>query len=638
VTILVFSIGPVQGFVAQSRRTADGWVGSFLLSYLAGKALLALEAHAEEIVEPHRESSGTGDPTVAGIPNTLVARLRDDVAPGTAGRSACKAVADAWNEVADAVREDMGPASMVGHAAGIWRRQTEVFWETYWAWGPDSSEAYRELAMRKRLRDFAQIEERGERCSLCGEREALWDECRPSEKAGQALRRYWAERADEWSERGWSPSLLRAGRRSSGSSSSPVYREPLCAICLIKRLVPHTENPVRRQWVKSPTSFPSTSTVATARAKAKLVHHAWGPDQDKKLSELAEDFVKAVPRVGDHVDPKAFSSWKEALEEGGLGERAATASAFLRLDGRWLLYGETVRNEAGLDDEKHQGVARAHQALVRFLRAGGDKFLDCVPPSYWAVLVMDGDRMGAFKRAFPNRTTEISKLLNGFATTRVPVVVREGDGRLVYAGGDDILAFLPVATALDAAENLRSEFAALFKSWTPGQAEPGATTPTLSGAIVFAHHQAPLATVLSTAHRLLEEEAKTAAGRNAVAIQVRARGGPSLTFATRWENGEGHSWAASMAGLVKMIKERELAKRMLQQVGEQARVLELMAEEKRRRFARTIVSGTRLPTAVSPEDAADAMLAVAAPEPTAKVRPEALVLARFLANEGREVP
>ena len=30
-----FTLGPVQSFVAQARRTRDFWAGSFLLSWLA---------------------------------------------------------------------------------------------------------------------------------------------------------------------------------------------------------------------------------------------------------------------------------------------------------------------------------------------------------------------------------------------------------------------------------------------------------------------------------------------------------------------------------------------------------------------------------------------------------------------------
>ena len=40
--ILHLSIGPVQTFVAQARRTRDFWAGSFLLSWLSGQAMAAV--------------------------------------------------------------------------------------------------------------------------------------------------------------------------------------------------------------------------------------------------------------------------------------------------------------------------------------------------------------------------------------------------------------------------------------------------------------------------------------------------------------------------------------------------------------------------------------------------------------------
>ena len=47
-----FTLGPVQGFVAQARRTRDFWAGSFLLSWLAGVAICAVEKQGGEIIFP----------------------------------------------------------------------------------------------------------------------------------------------------------------------------------------------------------------------------------------------------------------------------------------------------------------------------------------------------------------------------------------------------------------------------------------------------------------------------------------------------------------------------------------------------------------------------------------------------------
>ena len=49
---IYFSLGPVQGFVAQARRTRDLWSGSFLLSYLAGCAINEVLAKGGEITVP----------------------------------------------------------------------------------------------------------------------------------------------------------------------------------------------------------------------------------------------------------------------------------------------------------------------------------------------------------------------------------------------------------------------------------------------------------------------------------------------------------------------------------------------------------------------------------------------------------
>src|SRR6476646_9457896 len=41
--LLHFSIGPVQGFIGEARRTRDLWSGSFLLSWLSAQAMLEVE-------------------------------------------------------------------------------------------------------------------------------------------------------------------------------------------------------------------------------------------------------------------------------------------------------------------------------------------------------------------------------------------------------------------------------------------------------------------------------------------------------------------------------------------------------------------------------------------------------------------
>jgi transcriptional regulator with XRE-family HTH domain len=79
------------------------------------------------------------------------------------------------------------------------------------------------------------------------------------------------------------------------------------------------------------------------------------------------------------------------------------------------------------------------------------------PPftSYLAVLCQDTDSLGkALSRlAFPTQHQDVGGLLAA-AADRHDEIVRRHLGRVVYSGGDDLLALLPAATALEAARDL----------------------------------------------------------------------------------------------------------------------------------------------------------------------------------------
>ena len=47
-----FTLGPVQGFVAQARRTRDFWAGSFILSWLSSVAIACIEKQGGTVQFP----------------------------------------------------------------------------------------------------------------------------------------------------------------------------------------------------------------------------------------------------------------------------------------------------------------------------------------------------------------------------------------------------------------------------------------------------------------------------------------------------------------------------------------------------------------------------------------------------------
>ena len=47
-----FTLGPVQGFVAQARRTRDFWAGSFILSWLSSVAIASIQKQGGTVEFP----------------------------------------------------------------------------------------------------------------------------------------------------------------------------------------------------------------------------------------------------------------------------------------------------------------------------------------------------------------------------------------------------------------------------------------------------------------------------------------------------------------------------------------------------------------------------------------------------------
>ncbi|MDW8105621.1 MAG: type III-B CRISPR-associated protein Cas10/Cmr2, partial [Armatimonadota bacterium] len=73
-------------------------------------------------------------------------------------------------------------------------------------------------------------------------------------------------------------------------------------------------------------------------------------------------------------------------------------------------------------------------------------------PAYYAILAADGDRMGKLISA-QNTVDEHRQLSEAVAEVakRMTEAIRQHDGYCVYAGGDDVLALLPVNQALECA-------------------------------------------------------------------------------------------------------------------------------------------------------------------------------------------
>lgn len=130
----------------------------------------------------------------------------------------------------------------------------------------------------------------------------------------------------------------------------------------------------------------------------------------------------------------------------------------------------------------------------------------------------------------------LSTALAAFAG-QVADIVTIHHGTLIYSGGDDVLAFLPLDTALTCANNLNAAFSGVMEEAAKALARETVVldpSPTLSCGIAIVHHLEPLFRSLETARRA-ERLAKGRYGKNALAIVCETRGGGTLEIGGKWK-------------------------------------------------------------------------------------------------------
>jgi CRISPR-associated protein Cmr2 len=199
------------------------------------------------------------------------------------------------------------------------------------------------------------------------------------------------------------------------------------------------------------------------------------------------------------------------------------------------------------------------------------------PPTYYAVLMLDGDGMGDWlagrnsprlrealhpkladyfgrlpgaqpgldvpRPVSPSLHAAISEALGNFSQHVVPTIVETHGGALVYAGGDDVLALLPTERALACARALDRAFRgdeAGNNGAPPGYYRLGngpdlltmGRHASISAGIAVVHYKEDLRAALQWA-RDAERAAKNF-GRNALSLTIARRSGEHASAALDW--------------------------------------------------------------------------------------------------------
>ncbi|MDR1621240.1 MAG: type III-B CRISPR-associated protein Cas10/Cmr2, partial [Synergistaceae bacterium] len=167
---------------------------------------------------------------------------------------------------------------------------------------------------------------------------------------------------------------------------------------------------------------------------------------------------------------------------------------------------------------------------------------------YAAVLSADGDKMGRAisKLDTPQKHREFSQTLSKFAG-EAREIVKASYGSCIYTGGDDVLAFVPLDTALGCARKLHDAFGAL---WEKGR--DLTDIPSLSVGIAIGHALEDLEDLLHFG-REAEKRAKKPSDdsaddeRSGLAVTVHARGSSEIYVRERWKTARSYSPTEALA-------------------------------------------------------------------------------------------
>lgn len=509
--LLALTVGPVQEFIAAARRTRDLWFGSYLLSEFSKAAAKAVGEYGGTLIFPapiRDEDLEAG--SELNVANIILAELSGPD-PKAVAQQAKEAAKARWRQFAEPVFKEYQAVIR----DDIWKDQIDDVIEFYAAWVSYKPETYRDdrarlmrlLAGRKNCRDF--LPAKGQ----TGVPKSSLDGLRES-VLKDPKDKPWPERSHR---------RLRLGKG-----------EQLCVVGLVKR----TAEGIR--------PYPSVARVA-----ADPWIRGVG---DENLRSLIDACEQINVSTGDDVIHRLNTS----------AERGHPHYTKFSFEGTVVFRSRhrELREEAELSEDDLRPLGDALRDLTR---PAGE------PNPYLAVLVADGDRMGQAlsKLDSADKHRQFSRQLSLFAG-EARRIVHEHQGVLVYSGGDDVLAFVPVDRCLTCARALHEEFGKLMKAWVTKDGEK----LTLSVGLAIAHFMENLEDLLEYG-RAAEKHAKTPRGedgkqelRNGIAVHLLKRGGGPIMVRTNWSDALDHR----LAELADHLKQSAIPTRVATDLHQIARV------------------------------------------------------------------
>lgn len=451
--LFLFSIGPVQSFIAKARKTQDLYAGSKILSELCYTAYEASEKNGDKIIFPARKDK-------ARMSNRLLAITeRDESNLKSYGSEIENQVRNKFKELAEKAFNKISK-KLNGKPIGF-DEQIDSHLEIYWAFYPIAGDSYtiseykkaeKILGSVKNARIFKQLKignsygEKGRKCSLDGEYNALFFGKNTNES-------YYKINIEK----------LNADKLNVDEIEI-ASNEGLSAVSFLKRFL-YDE------------TFPSTTKIA--------IYDCYVNHKEK------------------------FDDYKKMFGE-SISEENSRDSNYVKFNDQFY-YKENITRKNIPNEFQYKIIKQLNDDLQKYLK---DRDLEL--QKYYAILAFDGDSMGKwlggdflkieFKQNAFEYHQKLSLLLMDFAAKAKILVEKNNYGDTIYAGGDDFLAFINLKYLFKTLKELRI----LFKQEVSDKLQSYLETPkelTFSAGVCISHYKKPLNIVLEKT-RQMEEAAK----------------------------------------------------------------------------------------------------------------------------------
>lgn len=599
-----FSIGPVQSFISTAKRTEDFWMGSYILSCLISKGILCIfnNLGPQHIIFPYVKGQpfidhylstiigmDIGSKYVRRIYNPSLSNIVFFICPRDKYEGLISSIENEikleWENFTGRIRDYFG---FSGYSADVFNAQTKQFLEFYSAgvnvnihrindfvnvyneafncnamvnssgyktnlgnyWDRIYDYLDRVFISTKLIRKFEYIEERGRKCSLCGEHSAI-SESESVSNSTSRLREYW--------------------KKLAGKTSFRIDKDGndrLCGICLSKRMALEVYFKEEYKDLKVDKTFPAVMSIASWPFKMKVLNKICA-EKNGNITDLICQYINAAVKIKAEENYLPYYIMKELKNKKHI--LSSNIEKFVRMDGQWV-YIDALENNKEIDKDTARKLINI---LKKIYKEMGEQ-----PNKYYSILSLDGDEMGKWLsgthdkwpvyrdivhsklkynladeniladkiKLAPSVHSFISFALNSFSLDIVEKIVEEfNPGKLVYSGGDDVFAILPFEYGIRCAEQLRFFFSGnvnenldidlnnKFGFYKIGKEiiPTMGNNATMSAGIAFVHTKFNFQTAIKKAKEC-ERSAKTIMGRDSIYMSVMKHSGSEIQTGFKW--------------------------------------------------------------------------------------------------------